>query len=154
MILALGRMILYREAMSSNSEISHKGRIVSITPEFTTVEIISESACGSCHARSLCGLGDAKTKAVEVPTRGWDNYKVGDEVDVTLRASMGHKAVWLAYVLPLLLLVAVLLVLTACGVHELYAGLGGLGAVAVWYLVLWLLRGRLKNEYVFNISKK
>ena len=110
---------------------------MSITPEFTSVEIISESACGSCHARSLCG-----------------SYEVGDEVDVTLKASMGHKAVWLAYVLPLLVLVCALLVLTAAGVQELYAGLGGLGAVAVWYLLLWLFRSRLKNEYVFNINKK
>lgn len=140
--------------MNSNSDISHKGRILSITPEFTSVEIISESACGSCHARSLCGLGDSKTKVVEVPTRGWDSYEVGDEVDVTLRASMGHKAVWLAYVLPLLVLVCALLILTVAGVPELYAGLGGLGAVAVWYLVLWLFRSRLKNEYVFNINKK
>ena len=118
------------------------------------MEIISESACGSCHARGLCGLGDSKTKVVEVPTRGWDSYEVGDEVDVTLKASMGHKAVWLAYVLPLLVLVCALLVLTAAGVQELYAGLGGLGAVAVWYLLLWLFRSRLKNEYVFNINKK
>lgn len=147
-------MTLYQEAMSSNSDISHKGRILNITPEFTSVEIISESACGSCHARSLCGLGDSKTKVVEVPTRGWDSYEVGDEVDVTLKASMGHKAVWLAYVLPLLVLVCALLVLTAAGVQELYAGLGGLGAVAVWYLLLWLFRSRLKNEYVFNINKK
>lgn len=139
--------------MNSNSEISHVGRIVSITPEFTTVEIVSESACGSCHARALCGLGDAKTKAVEVPTRGWDNYAVGDEVEVTLKASMGHKAVWLAYVLPLLVLVCVLMGLTAAGVPELYAGLGALCAVGVWYLLLWLLRRRLKNEYVFNIKK-
>lgn len=147
-------MTLYQEAMNSNSDISHKGRILSITPEFTSVEIISESACGSCHARGLCGLGDSKTKVVEVPTRGWDSYEVGDEVDVTLRASMGHKAVWLAYVLPLLVLVCALLILTVAGVQELYAGLGGLGAVAVWYLVLWLFRSRLKNEYVFNINKK
>lgn len=140
--------------MNSNSEISHKGRIVGITPEFTTVEIISESACGSCHARSLCGLGDAKTKAVELPTRAWDSYEVGDEVDVVLKASMGHKAVWLAYVLPLLVLVCVLLILTVAGVAELYAGLGGLLAVAVWYMILWLFRDRLKNEYVFNINKK
>lgn len=147
-------MTLYQEAMSSNSDISHKGRILSITPEFTSVEIISESACGSCHARSLCGLGDSKTKVVEVPTRGWDSYEVGDEVDVTLKASMGHKAVWLAYVLPLLVLVCALLVLTAVGAQELYAGLGGLGAVTVWYLLLWLFRSRLKNEYVFNINKK
>lgn len=140
--------------MNSNSEISHKGRIVGITPEFTTVEIISESACGSCHARSLCGLGDAKTKAVELPTRAWDNYEVGDEVDVVLKTSMGHKAVWLSYVLPLLVLVGVLLILTVAGVAELYAGLGGLLAVAVWYMILWLFRDRLKNEYVFNINKK
>ena len=140
--------------MNSNSEISHKGRIVGITPEFTTGEIISESACGSCHARSLCGLGDAKTKAVELPTRAWDNYEVGDEVDVVLKTSMGHKAVWLSYVLPLLVLVGVLLILTVAGVAELYAGLGGLLAVAVWYMILWLFRDRLKNEYVFNINKK
>ena len=79
--------------MSSSSEISHRGRIVSITPERTTVQIVSESACAACHARGLCSLGDSKVKEVELPTRGWDNYQVGDEVSVVLRASMGHKAV-------------------------------------------------------------
>ena len=92
--------------MSSYSEISHRGRIVSVTPEFTTVEIVSESACAACHARGLCSLGDSKVKQVEVPTRGWDNYTVGQEVSVVLRATMGHKAVWLAYVVPLLVMVS------------------------------------------------
>ena len=64
--------------------ISHKGRIVSITPELTSVEIISESACASCHARGFCGLGSARTKLVELPTRGWDNYSVGDEVEAVI----------------------------------------------------------------------
>ena len=138
--------------MSSSSEISHRGRIVSITPELTTVQIVSESACAACHARGLCSLGDSKVKEVELPTRGWDNYRVGDEVSVVLRASMGHKAVWLAYVLPLVVMVAALLGTHAAGGSELLAGGVAIGAVALWYLVLWLLRGRLRNEYIFNIK--
>lgn len=139
--------------MNSNSEISHRGRIVSITPEFTTVEIISEAACSSCHAQGFCGLGSAKAKAIDVPTRGWDNFQVGDEVEVVLTTAMGHTAVLLAYVAPLIVLVAVLLALTSAGVGELTAGLCSLGAVALWYGVLWLLRDRLKKDYIFKIKR-
>ena len=138
--------------MSSSSEISHRGRIVAITPEVTTVEIVSESACAACHARGLCSLGDSTVKQVELPTRGWDNYSVGQEVNVVLRASMGHKAVWLAYVIPLLIMVAALLGTLAAGGSELLAGLLAIGAIALYYLVIWLLRDKLKNAYIFNIK--
>ncbi|MCR4859427.1 MAG: SoxR reducing system RseC family protein [Bacteroidales bacterium] len=138
--------------MSSSSEISHRGRIVSITPEVTTVRIVSESACSACHAKGLCSLGDSTEKDVELPTRGWDNYEVGDEVDVVLRASMGHKAVWIAYVIPLVLMVAALLGVLAAGGSELLAGLVAIGAIALYYFVIWLLRERLRNEYIFNIK--
>jgi len=138
--------------MSSSSEISHRGRIVSITPEITTVQIVSESACAACHAKGLCSLGDSTVKEVELPTRGWDNYQVGDEVSVVLRASMGHKAVWLAYVLPLVVMAAALLGTLAAGGSELLAGGVAIGAVALWYGVLWLFRERLRNEYIFNIK--
>ncbi len=138
--------------MSSSSDISHRGRIVSVTPEVTTVQIVSESACGVCHARGLCSLGDSRVKEIELPTRGWDTYAPGDEVSVVLRASMGHKAVWLAYVLPLALMAATLLGVLAAGGTELLAGGAAIGAVALWYGVLWLLRDRLRNEYIFTIK--
>ena len=138
--------------MSSYSEITHRGRIVSITPEYTTVEIVSESACAACHAKGLCSLGDSKVKQVELPTRGWDNYSVGQEVTLVLRATMGHKAVWLAYVVPLIILVAALLGILSAGGTELLAGLGAIGAVALYYGVIWLMRERLRKEYVFNIK--
>ncbi len=138
--------------MSSSSDISHRGRIVSVTPEVTTVQIVSESACGACHARGLCSLGDSRVKEIELPTRGWDTYAPGDEVSVVLRASMGHKAVWLAYVLPLALMAATLLGVLAAGGTELLAGGAAIGAVALWYGVLWLLRDRLRNEYIFTIK--
>ena len=134
-------------------EVSHAGRIVEITPEYTTVEIVSESACSSCHAKGLCSLGESKSKVIQLPTRGWDNYKVGDEVNVTLSATMGHKAVWVAYVIPLVIMMGVLLALVAAGVGELASGLCAIGAVAVYYLCIKLFGGRLKNEYIFNIKQ-
>ena len=133
--------------------VSHKGRIVQVTPALTTVEIISASACSTCHAAGLCGMSEYTKKAVEVPTRAWDDFQPGEEVNVLLKASMGQKAVWLAYVAPLIVLVAVLMLLLALGASEPAAGLGALGGVALYYLFLWLFRDRLKNEYVFTIER-
>lgn len=138
--------------MSSSRPISHHGRIVRITREFTTVEIVSESACSACHAKSLCGVSESVRKEIQVPTFPRENRNVGDEVEVLLKASMGLKAVWLAYVIPLFVLIAVLLGMLSFGAGELVAGLSALAAVAVYYLVIWLFRGRLQNEYVFTIQ--
>ena len=133
-------------------DVSHKGRGLSITPEVTTVAIEQHSACSECHAAGLCTLSDVVEKAVEVPTRPFAAYNVGDEVEVVLKASMGFKAVWLAYFIPLIILLAVILLLAWMGVGEVVAGLSGIGAVAVYYLLLWLFRGELKNEYTFTIK--
>lgn len=133
-------------------QVSHKGRIIRMTPQTTTVAIEQHAACSSCHAAGLCGMADVAEKAVEVPADPYASYQVGDEVEVVLKASMGMKAVWLAYFIPLLVLLGVILLLVALGVGEVAAGLCGIGAVAVYYLLLWLLRDRLRNEYVFTIK--
>lgn len=135
-----------------SSDISHKGRIVRITPQLTTVAIEQHGACGSCHAAGLCGMAEATEKAVELPTDPYAKYGVGDEVEVVLKATMGMKAVWLAYCIPLIVLLGVILGLFALGVGEVVAGLSGIGAVGVYYFLLWLFRDRLKNEYVFTIK--
>ena len=136
----------------AKEEVSHTGRVVSMTPQKTTVAITSQAACSSCHAAGLCGMSEYTEKAVEVPTDPYASYGVGDEVEVVLKASMGMKAVYLAYVLPLAILLAVILGLIALGVGEVVAGLSGIGAVGLYYLLLWLCRGRLQDEYIFAIK--
>ena len=123
-----------------------------MTPQITTVAIEQHGACGTCHAAGLCGMADVVEKAVELPTDPYASYGVGDEVELVLKASLGMKAVWLAYVVPLLVLLAVILGLFALGVGEVVAGLAGIAAVGVYYFLLWLFRNRLKNEYVFTIK--
>lgn len=135
-----------------SGEILHSGRIVEITPEFTTVEIVSESACSACHAKGLCSMSESRTKIVQVPTVAWETRNVGDEVQLALKASMGHKAVWIAYVLPLFVMLCVLIALTLNGYSELLSGLLALASVAVYYLILLIFRKKLQNEYIFKIK--
>ena len=48
--------------MSKKNEIVHAGKILEITPDFTTVQIIVSSACSSCHAKGLCGMSEEEEK--------------------------------------------------------------------------------------------
>lgn len=133
--------------------VSHKGKVTEMTPEVTTVVILSSSACGECHAAGFCSMADMAEKTVEVPTNPYATYSVGDEVEVVLKASMGFKAVWLAYCIPLVILLAVILGLLSLGLGEVIASVSGLSAIVLYYLVLWLFRGKLQNEYVFTIKR-
>ncbi|MCQ2154758.1 MAG: SoxR reducing system RseC family protein [Bacteroidales bacterium] len=133
-------------------EISHKGRVVSIDKYVTQVEIIQTSACGTCHAKGLCGYSDSKTKVVPVPTNAFAMLNEGDEVELCMKPSMGAKAVWIAYVIPLLVLMLAVLVSSACHLPELYTGLCAIAAVAVYYMVIFCFRKRLNNDFVFYIK--
>ncbi len=134
------------------NDVSHKGKVVKMTPQVTTVAILQHGACSQCHAAGLCGMADIAEKAVEVPTDPYASYGVGDEVEVLLKATMGLKAVWLAYFVPLLVLLGVVMALIGLGVAEAPAGLSGMGAVALYYLLLYLFRDKLKKVYIFTIK--
>ena len=136
----------------SKNEISHKGVIKSITPELTTVEILSTSACAECHAKGMCGMSESKVKEISVHTDPYSVHEVGDEVQVMLKKSMGLKAVWISYVIPLFILMILILSLSSVNVHEAYVGLGAIAGVALYYLVIYLFRNRLANDFVFYIK--
>ncbi len=136
----------------AKNEISHKGVITAITPELTTVDIISTSACAECHAKGMCGISESKVKSISVPTDPYTERQVGDEVDVVLKKSMGLKAVWISYVIPLFILMILILSLSSVTVHEVYAGLGAIAGVALYYLIIYLFRDRLSKDFVFYIK--
>ena len=138
--------------MSKKDEIVHTGRVVEMTPDFTTVEIIVSSACSSCHAKGLCGMSEDEQKLLSMPTDPHADYNVGDEVQVCTKMTMGLKAVWISYVIPLLILMILILTLSAVIGNEIITGLVSIGGVAVYYLIIWLLRDRLQNEFVFYIK--
>ena len=134
------------------NQITHTGRILEITPEFTTVEIVVSSACSACHAKGLCGMSEEEQKIISVPTDPYSEHKVGDDVKVHTKMTMGLKAVWISYVIPLLILMILILSLSSVIGNELFTGLVSIAGVGLYYFVIWLFRDRLNNEFVFYIN--
>ena len=134
------------------NEIQHVGRIVEITPDFTPVQIIVSSACQSCHAKSLCGRSEDQEKIIMLPTDPYATYNVGDEVQIATKMSMGMKAVWISYVIPLMVLMILILSLSTVFEKEYLRGLVAIAGVCVYYFIVWLFRGKLNNEFVFYIK--
>ena len=139
--------------MADFRRIEHKGTVVSVTDEQIVVEIINRSACAECKAKGLCSLSEQKEKRIEAAPLPGQSWSVGEEARVSLKTSLGFRAVFLMYVLPLMVLLAVLFTLHALGVSELLTGLAALAAPLVCYWVVWLFRDRIGREYVFVLEK-
>ncbi len=131
--------------------ISHKGKVISSGQGIISVEIVSESACSACHAAGLCGMSESRKKIVEVPAVRGKDYSVGQEVEVCLAPKTGLKAVLLSYAIPAMILLILILSLPLIGLGELAGGLLAVAGVALYYLILYLFKGRLAGEYEFYI---
>ncbi len=140
--------------MKSRDEIAHDGKIVEITPEFTSVEIIASSACSSCHAKGMCGVSEEERKVIMLPTDPYASWEEGDNVRVFMKKSMGLKAVWISYVIPLAVLMILILSLSPVIGNEPLRGLAAIAGVAGYYLFVWIFRDRLADEFVFYIKEK
>jgi len=137
---------------NSDDSISHPGTIASIGKDHLKVRIMNVSACSACHAKSVCSVADMKEKIIEVKRHDGENYSVGDHVRVTLRKSLGAKAVLLAYVVPLCILVVSLAVLISLSLNEGLAAMIAIGLMIPYYVVLYLVRDRLKRSFDFRIQ--
>ena len=131
--------------------ITHRGTVKSVDGKHISVEIAQASACSACVAKKLCNSSESKDKLVDVVCDEATTYAVGEDVLLTGSLEMGLKAVWWAYIAPLLLLVAVLLVAGASG-NEPLAALAALAVLAVYYGLLYLNRGRLTRKFSFTIK--
>ena len=80
-------------------------------------------------------------------------YQVGQRVMVEGAASMGMKAVRLAFLFPLLLLVAaVALVMWLADGNEAFAALAALLVLTAYFLLLFVNKKKLAREFTFIIK--
>ena len=135
--------------MDQREIIRHEGIVERIGTESCQVRILQASACSSCSARQLCRSSESKEKLIEV--RGhYPTLHVGDGVTLVGSVRQGLRASLLAYVVPLILMLAALFI----GVHLGGEGIGALAALlvlALYYGALYLMRDRLGKEFAFEI---
>ena len=134
--------------------IEHCGVVERTERDTVYVRITSRSACGTCKARQACGLAEAQDKIVAVATPEAGQYAAGREVMVGVRRSAGVRAVVLAYVGALAVLLAVLVgTIAVAGWSEGAGALAAIAGVGVYYFALWLFRRKIEHTIQFTITK-
>ncbi len=132
--------------------IEHRGVITSIADHKVSVMILQQSACSSCHAKGACMAADSKEKMVDI-TDHTGKYKVNDLVTVVGQKSIGYRAVLWAFVIPIIILVSVLVVsISVWNLGEIKAALAAILSLVPYYAMLYLLRNRMANSFVFTIK--
>lgn len=130
--------------------VSHPGVVVGIGEQDLEIEILSASSCGSCNIKSACGMSEMKEKRITVPRPQDKEFIVGQPVSIIMSARQGNKAALLAYFIPTLIII-VLTVFLSNLIKEWLAALVGIGSLAVYYVILYFFRDRLKNEFTYEI---
>ena len=132
--------------------ISHEGIVTKITDDELEIKILAQSACAACHAKSACGMGEQAEKILTVPRPKDSDFSLNQKVNVKMAIGQGNKAAALAYLIPILLLLAVLFVCLGLGLSEGLSALISIAALIPYYLILYLRRNKLKKKFEYTIE--
>lgn len=138
--------------MKDTETISHEGVVTKIADDELEIKILAQSACAACHAKSACGMGEQAEKILTVPRPKDKDFAVGQRVNVRMAIGQGNKAAILAYLLPILLLLAVLFTCLGLGLNDGLSALISIVALIPYYIVLYLKRDQLKKRFEYSIE--
>ena len=137
--------------------IQHQGIIDSVDGVRVRVRIVQAGACAACSVRGGCMAADNKEKMIDIPVNtvaDAASLVQGEDVQVVIAQSMGWKAVLLAYILPFVLLMAVLVVLDRYDIEEAWAGVAAVCAVGLYYIFLSFFKRKLQTQFTFTVNRK
>ena len=134
--------------------IKHRGIVEKIDGSHIVVRIVQTSACSACIAKGLCNASESKEKQIDVYEVN-PAYRIGEEVILCGTTSMGMKAVFLAFGIPVfLLLVALFVTMRVTDGDALLSAIVALVAVVPYYAVLYLMKDKMNKTFSFVIEKQ
>ena len=137
--------------MPSGKPIEHIGIIQKIDGFNIQVSFSVQPACSGCHAKNVCSIAGMEQKSVHIIQTG--NFRIGEQVMVILKKSLGYKALLLGYLIPFIIVLLFLVLFTILLNNELLAGLYSLLVLIPYYMVLYLFRENIRKEFSFIIRK-
>jgi sigma-E factor negative regulatory protein RseC len=130
--------------------INHEGIVLSNDGINVIVSISSTSACSGCQAEGSCNLSGEVEKKIEV--HGNYDVKSGERVTIIMKQSMGYLALFLGYLFPGIMVVAVLITLISIKVTELFSGLISIAILIPYYTLLFFIRERINKKFTFTLK--
>ncbi|HAY70577.1 MAG TPA: hypothetical protein DCX89_01680, partial [Saprospirales bacterium] len=115
------------------------------------VEITDQVECSTCHVKGSCSAGSAREKTFPVEYR-YDDIEPGDLVSVHLSVKTAFKALFWAYIFPLILLLATIIV-SSIVFSELLTGLIAISSLVIYYTIIYLAKNYFNKEFSLNIKR-
>lgn len=135
------------------NKIKHLGIVENINGSYVQVRIQQTSACSSCSVKAHCNASETKEKLIDVYNRNCLDCQVGDQVWITGETSMGMKAVWLAFVLPFMILLLVLFIaMNLTERDEVVSAIMSLVMLIPYYLIIYMCRKKLSRTFMFTLE--
>lgn len=131
--------------------VKHTGVVEAINGNNCYVRILQHSACSGCSAKRLCNSSESKEKIITVLLNDED-VQVGETVNIEGTVVQGLRAVYICYMIPLVLLIASLFLGVRIG-GEMLGVILSLGVLAVYFIVLYLFRNRIGEHFGFALRK-
>ena len=116
------------------------------------IKILAQSACAACHAKSACGMGEQAEKILTVPRPANKDFALNQKVNVKMAIGQGNKAAVLAYLIPIILLLAVLFVCLGLGLNDGLSALVSIVALIPYYIILYLRRDKIKKQFEYIVE--
>ena len=135
-----------------NDKIKHAGVIESVGEDRITVRILQTSACDACKVAGHCNASQSKEKLIDVYNQVNSDFHVGEHVMVVASPGVGMRAVAWGFGIPFILLVATVFLMVKLTGNEGWAALTSLGMLIPYYLVLYLLRDKIRERLSFSIE--
>ena len=135
-----------------SNKIKHSGVVEKIVGDCVRVRIVQTSACASCKVAGHCNAAESKEKLVDIRCANSAAYKTGQQVVVTASTEVAARALLLGFGLPFVVLVSVLFIVLQVSGNEALAAMSGLAALLPYYVVLYLFRGRIREQLSFSIE--
>lgn len=140
--------------MQDCSKIKRKGVVESTDGSRAKVRIVRTSACDTCSASDHCSSVESKNLIVEVANRAPFDLTVGDNVIVGMTPHLGHKAVFIGFIAPLLLLIATLTIVSMVSDNVATQSIVPIISICVYYVLLYANRSKINNQFKFELYKK
>lgn len=136
-----------------SNKIKHAGVVDGVEGECVRVRILQSSACSACKVAAHCNASETKEKIIVVMDTDASHYQKGDQVMVVADTAVGFRASLYGYLLPLILMVVTLVGVLAATHSEGLAALSALGILMPYYVLLFLMRNKLRNRLSFTLER-
>lgn len=136
-----------------SNKIKHAGVVDGVEGECVRVRILQSSACSACKVAAHCNASETKEKIIDVMDADASHYQKDDQVMVVADTAVGFRASLYGYLLPLILMVVTLVGVLAATHSEGLAALSALGILIPYYVLLFLMRNKLRNRLSFTLER-